>query len=149
MCCAVTLLIAFPAIFWGIESFVNLLLDVRCLQQPKYLISPYYNHWKCLWKRAYVNKCKPDFQLTSTKRVIWFRPPREEKPALSLSWASLVRMNGPVGLSLFLNHPLTMLSSSPSNSVLRGPSFSAFTSGRTPFLAWTAARILSMRKGFH
>jgi hypothetical protein len=48
-----------------------------------------------------------------------------------------------------LNHPLTMLSSSPSNSVLRGPSFSAFTSGRTPFLAWTAARILSMRKGFH
>jgi hypothetical protein len=50
----------------GTESFVNLLLDVRCLQQPKYLISPYYNHWKCLWKRAYVNECKPDFQLTST-----------------------------------------------------------------------------------
>jgi hypothetical protein len=58
-------------------------------------------------------------------------------------------MNGPVGLSLFLNHPLTVLSSSPSNSVLRGPSFSAFTTGRTPFLAWTATRILSMRKGFH
>jgi hypothetical protein len=37
----------------------------------------------------------------------------------------------------------------PLNNVLRGPSFSAFTAGRTPFLAWTAARILSMRKGFH
>jgi hypothetical protein len=58
-------------------------------------------------------------------------------------------MNGPVGLSLFLNHPLIVLSSSPSNNVLRGPSFSAFTAGRTSFLAWTAARILSMRKGFH
>ncbi len=58
-------------------------------------------------------------------------------------------MNGLVGLSLFLNHPLTMLSSNPSNSVLRGPSFNAFTIGRTPFLAWMAARILSMRKGFH
>ncbi len=44
-----------------------------------------------------------------------------KKLALSLSWASLVRMNGPVGLSLFLNHPLTVLSSSPSNSVLRAP----------------------------
>jgi hypothetical protein len=32
---------------------------------------------------------------------------------------------------------------------MRGPSFIAFTAGYTPFLAWTAARILSMRKGFH
>jgi hypothetical protein len=37
----------------------------------------------------------------------------------------------------------------PLNSVMKGPSFSAFTAGRTPFLAWTAAKILSMRKGFH